>query len=297
MIGIWDNEISVDIMSHWANLIDENGWVAREQILGEEARSKVPEEFQVQYPHFANPPTLITGVSRYLDRFSNMLATVNENLDSLTIHPVADHHLVNQIAAKAYMKRVYPKFRRQYQWFLETQWGQIREYSKDDGLKAFRWRGKKGTHILTSGLDDYPRAPDTLSAEMHVDLLCWVAFFGRTLKTIAHHLDLTEDIHLLESDEKEMLKTLDVIHWDQESNTFTDVALLNGEKHHIVHRGYISLFPMLLKLLPADSPKLEAILELIKDPEQLWSPYGLCSLSQSDPYFGQGENYWRGPVF
>ena len=32
---------SLEILRDWISLIDENGWVAREQILGEEARSKV----------------------------------------------------------------------------------------------------------------------------------------------------------------------------------------------------------------------------------------------------------------
>jgi mannosyl-oligosaccharide glucosidase len=71
LLGAWDNDLSLDIMSHWAALIDDDGWVAREQILGDEARSKVPKEFQVQYTHFANPPTLITGLSRYLARIEN----------------------------------------------------------------------------------------------------------------------------------------------------------------------------------------------------------------------------------
>lgn len=33
--------ISLEILKDWINLIDDDGWVAREQILGEEARSKV----------------------------------------------------------------------------------------------------------------------------------------------------------------------------------------------------------------------------------------------------------------
>jgi hypothetical protein len=32
---------SLEILKSWIDLIDDNGWVAREQILGEEARSKV----------------------------------------------------------------------------------------------------------------------------------------------------------------------------------------------------------------------------------------------------------------
>lgn len=32
---------SIEILKDWISLIDEDGWVAREQILGEESRSKV----------------------------------------------------------------------------------------------------------------------------------------------------------------------------------------------------------------------------------------------------------------
>lgn len=40
-IGAWDNALSLEILKDWINLIDEDGWVGREQILGEEARSRV----------------------------------------------------------------------------------------------------------------------------------------------------------------------------------------------------------------------------------------------------------------
>jgi glycogen debranching enzyme len=69
------------------------------------------------------------------------------------------------------------------------------------------------------------------------------------------------------------------------------------ESFHVCHKGYISLFPFLLGLLPPDSPHLGAILDIVRDPDQLWSPYGIRSLSKQDPHFGQGENYWRGPIW
>lgn len=62
-------------------------------------------------------------------------------------------------------------------------------------------------------------------------------------------------------------------------------------------QGYITIFPLALGLLKADSPHFKALLDLIHDPEHLWSPYGILSLSKADPYFGQGENYWRGPIW
>ncbi len=36
---------------------------------------------------------------------------------------------------------------------------------------------------------------------------------------------------------------------------------------------------------------------MIRDPQHLWTNFGLASLSQTDIFFGTGENYWRGPVW
>lgn len=69
------------------------------------------------------------------------------------------------------------------------------------------------------------------------------------------------------------------------------------ESVHVCHKGYISLFPFFLEHIPVDSPHLKDVLDLIRDPQHLWSPYGLRSLSISDSYFGQGENYWKGPIW
>lgn len=57
------------------------------------------------------------------------------------------------------------------------------------------------------------------------------------------------------------------------------------------------MFPLLLALLPPSSPHLGPMLDALHDPEQLWSPYGLRSLSATHPEFGQGENYWKGPIW
>lgn len=77
--------MTLDIVGHWLDLLNTDGWIPREQILGAEALryftfplalvvmvidiivnvfesvfncSKVPEEFVVQYPSNGNPPTL-----------------------------------------------------------------------------------------------------------------------------------------------------------------------------------------------------------------------------------------------
>lgn len=42
--------------------------------------------------------------------------------------------------------------------------------------------------------------------------------------------------------------------------------------------GYISLFPLLMRLIPPASPVLGRQLELLRDPARLWTEYGLRSL-------------------
>lgn len=43
---------SLEILKDWIGLIDDDGWVAREQILGEEARSKVGSLLGISVFHF-----------------------------------------------------------------------------------------------------------------------------------------------------------------------------------------------------------------------------------------------------
>jgi mannosyl-oligosaccharide glucosidase len=70
----------------------------------------------------------------------------------------------------------------------------------------------------------------------------------------------------------------------------------------VARLGYVSLFPLLLRLLPPDAPQLPSLLDLLRDPASLWSPHGLRSLSREDAWYGR-ENapgdapYWRGPIW
>ncbi|KAJ1341408.1 hypothetical protein BSLG_003986 [Batrachochytrium salamandrivorans] len=307
IIGVWDNALSLDVISHWASLIDENGWVGREQILGDEPRSKVPKEFQTQYSHFANPPTLVTALLRYLDRLKKVrIGRANEesaayNENTMVDDPqfLADYQLNIPSASNAYLKAVYPSFKRQYMWFRRTQWGQISEWNrKSTSKEAFRWRGRKGQHTLTSGLDDYPRSNEPHTGELHVDLLCWMSIYAKTLGSIAEELEIESDVAMFAEHYKNMLVSLEELHWDEVSQSYTDLSINDrGESYHVVHKGYISLFPLLLGLLEHDSPHLGAILNLIENKRELWTPYGIASLSQSDAFFGTGENYWRGPIW
>lgn len=68
LVADWDIDLTLEMVKSWFNRMDEDGWIAREQILGEEARSRVPEEFVTQFPHHANPPTLFLLIDEYLNK-------------------------------------------------------------------------------------------------------------------------------------------------------------------------------------------------------------------------------------
>ncbi|KAI9495104.1 glycoside hydrolase [Zychaea mexicana] len=312
VIGKWDNDLSLNIVKHWVSLIDDNGWIGREQILGDEARSKVPAEFQTQFPHYGNPPTLYLAISRYVQRLLSHEEHHQQNLggagqQTVRMGSIDDAdllrtmHLDNPTMASAWLESVYPKLKLNWQWFRTMQKGHIEGYGRQapNNEEAYRWRGRTPEHTLTSGLDDYPRGEPPNVGELHADLLSWMAFATRMLKDISSHLgpEYADDVEEYTRIEKNMLDNLDALHWNEEQQAYCDQTMEEGKPVHVCHKGYATLMPFALGLLPADSPKLGATLDLIADEDELWSPYGLRSLSASDPKYRTGEVYWRGPIW
>ena len=62
LIARWDVELALQCLGHWLDLLNAEGWIPREQILGWEARAAVPPEFIVQSTAVANPPALIIAI-------------------------------------------------------------------------------------------------------------------------------------------------------------------------------------------------------------------------------------------
>jgi len=311
-IGQWDNDLSLEILKDWINLIDDNGWVAREQILGEEARSKVPAQFQTQVPTFANPPTLTMAVTAFIDRLksqSNGPSAADLGLDfgapgsqaAFKVEEEASNgskYLLHDHALE-YLRSIYEPLKRHYNWFRRTQRGQIKQYGRKarSRTEAYRWRGRSEQHVLTSGMDDYPRGPPH-AGELHLDLISWMGFFSRTMREISEFIGETDDAASYAEIEKAIIDNIDDLHWSEENQMYCDAGISSeDESEHICHKGYLSLFPFMLSLLPTDSPHLGSVLDLLRDPKELWSQYGIRSLSASHPEFGQGENYWKGPIW
>lgn len=103
LINKWNPEISVDIISHWLDLMNVEGWIPREQILGEEALIRVPDEFVVQRNNVANPPTLIMALHDLLQRHKSWMFFNHKHT----------------------LQRMWPKLAAWYQWLNRTQSGSL----------------------------------------------------------------------------------------------------------------------------------------------------------------------------
>lgn len=300
-IADWDIDLALDVVKSWYNTIDEDGWIPREQILGHEARSKVPPEFQIQYPHYANPPTLFLVIEDFMEQLRKFNGSAKATKEALTKeNTLHDAHLKNTELGEAYLRNIYPLLQRQYQWFRRTQRGDVKTYDREafSSREAYRWRGRTETHCLTSGLDDYPRPSPPSPGELHVDLLSWVGLMTKSLINIADALGMAEDVATMEKNLEAIEHNLNDLHWSEKDGCYCDATVDDFEEHTLVcHKGYISLMPFLVGLMKPNDPKLGKILELLGDEEHLFSPYGIRSLSKQDEFYGTEENYWRSPIW
>ena len=312
MIQKWDPTVTRQVLAHWLDLLNKDGWIPREQILGIEARRKVPDEFVVQHNENANPPTFFLTI------------------DTLLRQEKLEHggHVTPETVR--FLKTIFYRLDTWFQWYNRTQLGSI--------PGAYRWHGRDSTtdreynpKTLTSGLDDYPRASHPSDDERHVDLRCWIALAAGILGDIADLLGVNNqryrDTELYLKDNR----LLDEMHWSEKLQAYADygnhtkfvrlewmpvrrephspkklVRVVRSKKgpalKFVDEFGYISLFPFLLKILNADSPKLAIILEDMRNPEKLWTDFGLRSLSRKAPSYDKRNTehdkpYWRGPIW
>lgn len=248
LIAKWDTMLSMEILSNWIDKIDENGWIGREQILGDEARSKVPREYITQNPEYSNPPAPLIPIEMITLKYSQ-----------------------NEII-KSKLKQMYPKLVSHFNWFLKKQRASLLGSPEEEFL--FRWRGRSDHHTLTSGLDDYPRGNVPSNFELHVDLLSWMAFASRALSNIKKTLEISDDNNFDEYYQL-AIRNLNQYHWDESRGCYSDVTVNDDEDGlmFVENVGYVSLFPMLFGLVPVDDPKLEKLFDTLEDPKQLWTEY------------------------
>ncbi|KAF2692225.1 glycoside hydrolase family 63 protein [Lentithecium fluviatile CBS 122367] len=285
----WDADVALEIVHSWLALMDDEGWIAREQILGEEARSKVPESFQVQYPHIANPPTLFWIVSKFVDMLKGDVKYAG--YESL--------YLSSKEKGKELVAELYPKLKLHYDWWRRTQPGDVEVHSRprvnlDEG---YRWRGRTPETNYASGLDDYPRAEPPDISELHVDALTWVGVMAEILGKLALYTEDEPDIVTFQSQLRNIRHNIDALHWSEEHQMYCDARVWDDAHAFTCPKGYVALFPFLTGFLGPEHPHLNATLDIIRDPKHLWTDFGVRSLSPLSTRYGLGDNYWRSPIW
>ena len=284
----WDLDLAMAIVQSWLSLMDESGWIAREQILGSEARSAVPPQFRVQHPQHANPPTLFMVVSAFVDIIAR----------DKTYSGHSSKYLGEPQLADELLKSIYPLLRRQYTWFRTSQAGDLNTYSRPGQAdEGYRWRGRTPDHTLASGLDDYPRAQPPHPGELHLDAISWVGSMAQALMRLSEFLGENEDWSLYGRQYDAIKRNIESIHWSQEHQVYCDSTIDISNHTLVCHRGYVSLYPFLVGLMEPTHEHLGAVLNLISNETELWSPFGVRSLSKKDLYYGSSENYWRSPIW
>ncbi|KAG7314201.1 hypothetical protein KOW79_022697 [Hemibagrus wyckioides] len=295
LISKWDPQLTREAVAHWLDLMNVEGWIPREQILGDEALSKVPSEFVVQHTENANPLT-----------FFLVLEKILEQLDKPTNAPQLQDTL-------PFLRRLYTRLQTWFDWNKTTQAGPL--------PNSYRWRGRdKDTNrflnpkTLTSGLDDYPHASHPSEDERHVDLYCWMVLASRILSSMAQ---LLGEPHQEYEHTYQTLSNNSLLMSLQQEKVFVPPRPMRQQLpvkrlvrsvrkapklQYVNALGYVSLFPFLLQVLTPDSQKLEYILKDIRDPARLWTPYGLRSLSRSDAMYMKRNTehdapYWRGAIW
>ena len=312
LISQWDERISVDIIAHWFDLMNREGWIPREQILGVEARAKVPAEFVVQRNKNANPPTFFLPLKNIIKHM------IKSNLPN----------------DRAFLTALYPRLKAWFSWYNVSQIGKT--------ATSYRWRGRDESAVkqlnpltLTSGLDDFPRASHPSDDEYHVDLRCWLALASGVMADIARSLDKNWQVYDATHRRLTDNAVLDQLHWSEAGQQYSDFGLHTDrvrlerpkrpdslppgqrppppqDKVRSVQEeprlqfvdsfGYVSLFPFLLKIIDSKSPKLYKVLTDLKNPSLLWSEYGLRSLSKSAKLYNRYNTehdppYWRGAIW
>jgi mannosyl-oligosaccharide glucosidase len=285
----WDADLAMEVFRNWISLMDDQGWIAREQILGAEAEATTPADFITQLPHIANPPTMFMVMSRFVDM-----------LRGTTKYYGHDSWYLNKAdAGKEFVAEMYPLLKRHYEWFRQSQSGDMEAHSVPSANlnEGYRWRGRTPETNYASGMDDYPRAEPPDISELHLDALCWVGLMADVLEKVAAFVEKDTDAVSYQNHARGVKTNLEAVHWDDKQGLYCDTVMRDDVHSYVCHKGYIALFPFITGFIGADHPHLSTTLDLLRDSNHLWSDHGIRSLSPEDKKYGMGHNYWRSPIW
>ncbi|XP_061194547.1 mannosyl-oligosaccharide glucosidase-like [Saccostrea echinata] len=290
LIHLWNQTITKEIISHWLNLMNVEGWIPPVQALGIEAQARIGEI--IQHNNIANPPTIFLVIEKFLSDSSN----------SMTL----------------FLEKIYPRLEKWFNWLHESQ--------KSRKPTTYYWRGRNKTTKIelipqtpASGLDDYPRPSHPSEDERHVDLRCWMELVSRVVADVGQRVGENTDTYRKISENLHDNDLLKKYHWNAEQDFFSDygshtnsleldqnnlerIVFVDPKPQFVETFGYVSLYPLMLKTLePGSSHLRDSLLDITKK-ELLWTEFGLRSLSKHSPFYQTkntkfGIPHWRGSIW
>ena len=260
LISTWDEGITTKVLTDWMASMHfadaeagadvdaevQLGWIPREMILGKESSGRVPDEFVVQRPNVANPPTLLLVVEKLLLRVTG--GTCTDGTDSRDGSDGNGGCAAGSAESLKFLGSLYPSLHSWVQWQLQTQAG--------EAPGSFRWRGRSLTdgklapNTLSSGLDDYPRGLFPSADEMHLDLLCWMATATRIMHMLGEALVAAAVAPPAGAGAgavwggygalaEELRANVDKYHWSEEHGVYADVGLRQAGRGRIINTNLV----------------------------------------------------------
>jgi mannosyl-oligosaccharide glucosidase len=205
----------------------------------------------------------------------------------------------NHAKLKAFMKmnNNWERIKKWFDWWFN--WQGIFD-NKGKHLDLFKWWGPDPCVNLGSGMDDFPRNTEGYEAWANIDATAWGYFFTDSVYELAKFCGEEKDfLDFLRSKKNHILFNLKTHLFDKEDHLYKDKLINLSDKSFMFsfHLGYPNLMPLIFGMIDDNSTELDAALNFLSNPSTIWTDYGLASLSKEDFYYGQGSNYWRGPVW
>jgi mannosyl-oligosaccharide glucosidase len=188
--------------------------------------------------------------------------------------------------------------------------------SEDYGLSrraSFKWKSFSDISndgIPQSLLDDYPRGKGDPSApKMNLDLHCWIAIFVNEMALLSKHLGKKQEFDEYMKIYKHMTMSINQDFFDMKHSLFMDIQEITTKPRtrdyygtpnrqqtiYSPHIGYANVMPLIGGLYSEVTQGYKNTLKLIGDRRELFSEFGIRSLSRADELYD--ENYgFRGAV-
>jgi len=339
--GWWSPAVRRDVLAHWMGVSRADGWIPREQILGVEAITRVPREFVTQTRDQANPPSLMLVVDKMIrDKDPEDMALLRElfpalrqwfnwfettqrghskgdgymwrgrsvsdgKLNAMTLssglddyprasNPSEDERHVDLLCWVANTAAVLSR--------LATELGEeaaAAEYSAHAQRLAalvvpLHW------NAATKAFNDVGLHSNNGKFEKQIVIQCENMQGAGIQATAPNRQNSDPRQHCPQSHPNFKWPLGDGHGGLLQREVFVPIKKVKVQM--VEHFGYVSLFPMMLRVLPAESEELGAVLRALRDPAQLWTPWGLRSISKKSNYYRR-ENapgdapYWRGPIW